>query len=158
MLFVKVFSKNVNNNKKYICGVNKTNSENLIRTVGDFYITFDKNTKESFDMYHKDFFYEELSKEEELNYINNLKSLKIIEDYNLSKSIKKISESFDKTLLNEEGKEVYDCLTYLVEECLNNKGIKEDFIIKNDGVYELVSCKEKDYFCLDNFRIVRLTR
>lgn len=73
MLFVKVFSKNVNNNEKYICGVNKTNSENLIRTVGDFYITFDKNTKESFDMYYKDFSYEELSKEEELNYSYNKK-------------------------------------------------------------------------------------
>lgn len=156
MLFVKVFSKNLNSGKKYICGVNKTNSENLIRTVGEFFITFDKNTKESFDMYYKNFLYEELSDEEEKNYINYLKNLKIIEDDGLSKSIQKLSESFNTDLLNEEGKDVYDCLTSLVEECLKNRDINKDFIIKSNGCYELVTCKEKDYFCLDNFKLTRL--
>lgn len=45
MLFAKVYSKNVNSSKKIICGVNKTSVDGQFRTVGDFCITFDIDTK-----------------------------------------------------------------------------------------------------------------
>lgn len=155
MLFAKVYSKNVNSGKKIICGVNKTSVDGQIRTVGDFCITFDIETKKSNDLFYKDFFIEELPKEEEENHIKYLKSLKLIEDYSLCNSIKRMVNSFYKDDLEEEAREIYDCLYSLIDECLKNRNIKEDFIIKDGSCYELVTCSE-DYFCVDNFRITNL--